>query len=108
MVEVTEEGESRTPVPLATLKPSVLPTVSAREGLGGCCPPWGAAGADSTPLFQAALVGVELSPPVTFHLRAGSGPVFISGQHVSCEYRGPPALNPPQNGVWGLSRALPQ
>lgn len=26
------------------------------------------------------MTGVELSPPVTFRLRAGSGPVFLSGQ----------------------------
>ncbi|KAI6073534.1 Nucleoplasmin domain-containing protein [Aix galericulata] len=45
------------PVPIATLKPSVLP--------------------------MATLGGVELTPPVTFHLRAGSGPVYISGQHIS-------------------------
>ncbi|KAM6294649.1 nucleoplasmin-2 [Aegotheles albertisi] len=58
VVEVvpTEEGDAQAPVPLATLKPSVLPTV--------------------TP------VGLELTPPVTFHLRAGSGPVYISAQHV--------------------------
>ncbi|XP_075030769.1 nucleoplasmin-2 isoform X2 [Calonectris borealis] len=52
-----EEGDARAPVPLATLKPSVLP--------------------------MATLVGVELTPPVTFRLRAGSGPVYISGQHIS-------------------------
>ncbi|KAM6106755.1 LOW QUALITY PROTEIN: nucleoplasmin-2 [Pterocles gutturalis] len=52
-----EEGDARAPVPLATLKPSVLP--------------------------MATLAGVELTPPVTFRLRAGSGPVYISGQHVS-------------------------
>ncbi|XP_068277378.1 nucleoplasmin-2 [Nyctibius grandis] len=56
-IVVAEEGDARAPVPLATLKPSVLP--------------------------MATLVGVELTPPVTFHLRAGSGPVYISGQHVS-------------------------
>ena len=33
-------------------------------------------------------MGVELTPPVTFRLRAGSGPVYISGQHVSSEYWG--------------------
>ncbi|XP_010561289.1 PREDICTED: nucleoplasmin-2 [Haliaeetus leucocephalus] len=54
---VLAEGGARSPVPLATLKPSVLP--------------------------MATLMGVELTPPVTFHLRAGSGPVYISGQHVS-------------------------
>uniref|UniRef100_A0A8C8ABZ1 Nucleophosmin/nucleoplasmin 2 n=1 Tax=Otus sunia TaxID=257818 RepID=A0A8C8ABZ1_9STRI len=57
-----EEGDARAPVPLATLKPSVLPMVSA------------------------TLVGVELTPPATFHLRAGSGPVYISGQHISSKY----------------------
>ncbi|XP_059726396.1 nucleoplasmin-2 [Haemorhous mexicanus] len=54
---VAEDGDSRAPVPLATLKPSVLPS--------------------------ASLAGVELTPPVTFHLRAGSGPLYVSGQHVS-------------------------
>ncbi|XP_035751945.1 LOW QUALITY PROTEIN: nucleoplasmin-2 [Egretta garzetta] len=52
-----DEGTTHTPVPLATLKPSVLP--------------------------MAPLVGVELTPPVTFRLRAGSGPLYISGQYVS-------------------------
>ncbi|KAM6996348.1 nucleoplasmin-2 isoform 1-T1 [Passerculus sandwichensis] len=54
---VAEGGEGRAPLPLATLKPSVLP--------------------------MASLAGVELSPPVTLRLRAGSGPLFVSGQHVS-------------------------
>ncbi|XP_057898499.1 nucleoplasmin-2 [Melospiza georgiana] len=54
---VAEGGEGRAPLPLATLKPSVLP--------------------------MASLAGVELIPPVTFRLRAGSGPLFVSGQHVS-------------------------
>ncbi|XP_032144303.1 nucleoplasmin-2 isoform X6 [Sapajus apella] len=31
-------------------------------------------------MFQVTMVGVQLSPPVTFQLRAGSGPVFLSGQ----------------------------
>ncbi|XP_053944975.1 nucleoplasmin-2 isoform X2 [Cuculus canorus] len=52
-----EESSARVPMPLATLKPSVLP--------------------------MATLVGMELTLPVTFHLRAGSGPVYLSGQHVS-------------------------
>ncbi|XP_063031186.1 nucleoplasmin-2 isoform X1 [Melospiza melodia melodia] len=54
---VAEGGEGRAPLPLATLKPSVLP--------------------------MASLAGVELSPPVTLRLRTGSGPLFVSGQHVS-------------------------
>uniref|UniRef100_A0A8B9Z2V1 Nucleophosmin/nucleoplasmin 2 n=1 Tax=Buteo japonicus TaxID=224669 RepID=A0A8B9Z2V1_9AVES len=67
---VLAEGGARSPVPLATLKPSVLPMVSA------------------------TLMGVELTPPVTFHLRAGSGPVYISGQHVSSKYWGTTAPCP--------------
>nr|XP_014435243.1 nucleoplasmin-2 isoform X3 [Pelodiscus sinensis] len=53
----SEDSKDTTPVPLATLKPSVLP--------------------------MASMVGVELTPPVTFRLRAGSGPVYITGQHVT-------------------------
>ncbi|MGH0162757.1 UNVERIFIED_CONTAM: hypothetical protein FKN15_043431 [Acipenser sinensis] len=44
-----------TKVQLAILKPSVIPTIS--------------------------LGGFEITPPVTFRLKSGSGPVFISGQH---------------------------
>uniref|UniRef100_A0A3B3ZZN4 Nucleophosmin n=1 Tax=Periophthalmus magnuspinnatus TaxID=409849 RepID=A0A3B3ZZN4_9GOBI len=57
MVEVeglTFDGKTTT-VPLAALKPSVLPSVS--------------------------LGGFEITPPVTFRLQSGSGPVYISGQH---------------------------
>ncbi|XP_034821661.1 nucleoplasmin-2 isoform X7 [Pan paniscus] len=31
-------------------------------------------------LHTVSMVGVQLSPPVTFQLQAGSGPVFLSGQ----------------------------
>ncbi|KAK6468381.1 nucleoplasmin ATPase-like isoform X1 [Huso huso] len=44
------------PVPIASLRPSVLPMVS--------------------------FYGLELMPPVTFNLRSGEGPVYISGQHL--------------------------
>lgn len=57
MVEVeglTYDGK-RTKVPLVALKPSVLPSMS--------------------------LGGFEITPPVTFRLQSGSGPVHISGQH---------------------------
>lgn len=57
MVEVeglTFDGKTTT-VPLAALKPSVLPSVT--------------------------LGGFEITPPVTFRLQSGSGPVYISGQH---------------------------
>lgn len=33
-----------------------------------------------TSLLLQVMMGLELSPPVTFQLRAGSGPVFLSGQ----------------------------
>ncbi|XP_068561409.1 nucleophosmin 1b isoform X2 [Cebidichthys violaceus] len=57
MVEIeglTYDGKS-TKVPLVVLKPSVLPSLS--------------------------LGGFEITPPVTFRLQSGSGPVHISGQH---------------------------
>ncbi|XP_029297947.1 nucleophosmin 1b isoform X2 [Cottoperca gobio] len=57
MVEVeglTYDGKS-TKLPLVVLKPSVLPSMS--------------------------LGGFEITPPVTFRLQSGSGPVHISGQH---------------------------
>ncbi|XP_066575789.1 nucleophosmin 1b isoform X2 [Amia ocellicauda] len=51
---MTYDGKM-TKVHLAVLRPSVLPTV--------------------------CLGGFEITPPVTFRLKSGSGPVFISGQH---------------------------
>ncbi|XP_024416373.2 nucleoplasmin-2 isoform X2 [Desmodus rotundus] len=47
------EDKRPKPIAIASLHASVLPTV---------------------------MMGLELSPPVTFQLRAGSGPVFLSGQ----------------------------
>ncbi|XP_047616833.1 nucleoplasmin-2 isoform X1 [Phacochoerus africanus] len=49
-----QDNRKRKAITLASLRASVLPMV--------------------------VLVGLELSPPVTFQLRAGSGPVFLSGQ----------------------------
>ncbi|AWP11687.1 putative nucleophosmin-like [Scophthalmus maximus] len=57
MVEVeglTYDGKT-TKVPLVVLKPSVLPSMN--------------------------LGGFEITPPITFRLQSGSGPVHISGQH---------------------------
>ncbi|XP_075805826.1 nucleoplasmin-2 [Microtus pennsylvanicus] len=48
------QEDRKLPVTIASLKASVLPMVT--------------------------MTGVELCPPVTFQLRAGSGPVFLSGQ----------------------------
>ncbi|KAK7810370.1 hypothetical protein U0070_022133, partial [Myodes glareolus] len=48
------QEDRKSPVTIASLKASVLPMVT--------------------------MTGVELCPPVTFRLRAGSGPVFLSGQ----------------------------
>ncbi|XP_039099715.1 nucleoplasmin-2 [Hyaena hyaena] len=48
-----QEDKKTKPVTIASLQASVLPMV---------------------------MMGLELSPPVTFQLRAGSGPVFLSGQ----------------------------
>ncbi|KAL6480346.1 hypothetical protein MHYP_G00113790 [Metynnis hypsauchen] len=44
-----------TKIPLAVLKPSILPSLS--------------------------LGGFEVTPPVSFRLQSGAGPVYISGQH---------------------------
>ncbi|XP_063090910.1 nucleoplasmin-2 isoform X1 [Cavia porcellus] len=54
----TPEDKRPQTITIATLKLSVLPMV--------------------------AMAGISLSPPVTFQLRAGSGPVFLSGQE--CHY----------------------
>ncbi|XP_034147706.1 nucleophosmin 1b isoform X1 [Esox lucius] len=51
---VTYDGKTAK-IPLAVLKPSVLPSMS--------------------------LGGFEITPPVTFRLQSGCGPVYISGQH---------------------------
>lgn len=103
MVEIeglTYDGKS-TKVPLAVLKPSIMPSVSAHdEGYSfimfsrfsgqkenqydiivalnhcSCC----------CFLDQMSLGGFEIMPPVTFRLQAGSGPVHISGQHFISEY----------------------
>ncbi|XP_064224723.1 nucleoplasmin-2 isoform X3 [Aotus nancymaae] len=48
------EDKKTQPVTIASLQAKVLPMVT--------------------------MVGVQLSPPITFQLRAGSGPVFLSGQ----------------------------
>ncbi|XP_014813905.1 PREDICTED: nucleoplasmin ATPase-like [Calidris pugnax] len=47
------------PVPIAALRTSVLPMIS--------------------------LKGLELVPPVTFVLKCGAGPVYLSGQHITLE-----------------------
>ncbi|XP_052046771.1 nucleoplasmin-2 [Apodemus sylvaticus] len=52
-VEILSQEDRRPPITIATLKASILPMVS--------------------------VTGIEISPPVTFRLRAGSGPVFLSG-----------------------------
>lgn len=96
MVEVeglTYDGKS-TKVPLVILKPSVMPSVS--EQLSETDAPtclfvpllWHFLPAVmvSSRLFvsalpQMSLGGFEITPPVTFRLQSGSGPVHISGQH---------------------------
>ncbi|XP_075061267.1 nucleoplasmin-like [Mixophyes fleayi] len=50
------EGE---PVTVATLQSSILPMVNVH--------------------------GLEFNPPVTFILTSGSGPVYISGQHITLD-----------------------
>ncbi|TSY55748.1 Fibroblast growth factor 18 [Bagarius yarrelli] len=57
---VTYDGKT-TKIPLAVLKPSVLPSLS--------------------------LGGFEITPPFTFRLQSGAGPVYISGQHFVILFR---------------------
>ncbi|XP_061448659.1 nucleoplasmin-like [Rhineura floridana] len=52
-----KDSKASTAVHVATLKLSVLP--------------------------MATLVGLDLTPPVTFRLKSGSGPVYLAGQHLS-------------------------
>ncbi|KAM7319519.1 hypothetical protein ACRRTK_021202 [Alexandromys fortis] len=54
ILPAANQEDRKLPVTIASLKPSVLPMVT--------------------------MTGVELCPPVTFRLRDGSGPVFLSGQ----------------------------
>ncbi|XP_053126283.1 nucleoplasmin-like isoform X2 [Hemicordylus capensis] len=54
---VPKNGKETAPVHLATLKPSVLPMVS--------------------------LVGFDMNLPVTFRLKSGCGPVYLSGQYLT-------------------------
>lgn len=111
MVEVeglTYDGKS-TKVPLVILKPSVMPSVSKcqvflslflngqkKRSRSSCC-----LDADSlltvvifSPrpfqplLVQMSLGGFEITPPVTFRLQSGSGPVHISGQHFVRKFLG--------------------
>ncbi|XP_063065892.1 nucleoplasmin-2b [Engraulis encrasicolus] len=46
-------------IPVATLHPKFMPTVN--------------------------LTGIELHPPVTFRLKFGSGPVYVSAEHIAIE-----------------------
>lgn len=93
MVEVeglTYDGKS-TKVPLVILKPSVMPSVSETDArtclfislrwqiltaviVSSCL-------SSIFPLPQMSLGGFEITPPITFRLQSGSGPVHISGQH---------------------------
>ncbi|XP_006884963.1 PREDICTED: nucleoplasmin-2 [Elephantulus edwardii] len=54
ILPMSYQTSKKTPITIASLQASTLPMVS--------------------------VTGLELSPPVIFQLRAGSGPVFISGQ----------------------------
>ncbi|VCX08826.1 unnamed protein product [Gulo gulo] len=84
-----QEDKKTKPVTIASLQASVLPMV--------------------------VLMGLELSPPVTFQLRAGSGPVFLSGQErYSKSDPGPGeslrvlCLTPGQGGNSGITGENPQ
>ncbi|XP_069618556.1 nucleoplasmin-like, partial [Ranitomeya imitator] len=57
VIAVENEQTQGQPVTIATLQPSLLPMINIH--------------------------GLEIVPPVTFLLTSGSGPVYISGQHVT-------------------------
>lgn len=63
--------------------------VTVPRGLtwGAAHPGW-ARGALSSGSLQISLKGLELVPPVTFVLKCGAGPVYLSGQHIICECTG--------------------
>ncbi len=85
---------------LATLKPSTLPSVS-RVSIHWAMSfhtSFGYTWVDLLEMLllmilikhvfvsQVCLGGFEITPPVVFRLRSGSGPVHISGQHLVSEY----------------------
>lgn len=80
------------PVPIAALRTSVLPMVRAAERAAcsprlwgdNFSPDWGQGSLTSNSL-QISLKGLELVPPVTFVLKCGAGPVYLSGQHITRE-----------------------
>lgn len=91
---LTYDGKS-TKVPLVVLKPSVMPSVStphnrASEASIRCTRhiinSHNLLLYLSTFSVQMTLGGFEITPPVTFRLQSGSGPVHISGQHFVSEY----------------------
>ncbi|XP_069815576.1 nucleoplasmin-like [Dendropsophus ebraccatus] len=59
VIAVESEQTQGQPVTMASLHPSLLPMVNVH--------------------------GMEITLPVTFLLTSGSGPVYISGQHVTCK-----------------------
>ncbi|XP_054099747.2 nucleoplasmin-2 isoform X21 [Callithrix jacchus] len=72
------EDKKTQPVTIASLQASVLPMVT--------------------------MVGVQLSPPITFQLRAGSGPVFLSGHE---RYEKKAGKRTRGSKVWWYTPAVP-
>lgn len=52
-------------------------------------------------LPQMSLGGFEITPPVTFRLQSGSGPVHISGQHFVRELLVEQSNNQPKKTIFG-------
>ncbi|KAG8441111.1 hypothetical protein GDO86_006742 [Hymenochirus boettgeri] len=59
VIEIVAKEDEEKSYPFAALKPSILPMVT--------------------------IIGIELNPPITFRLKAGSGPVYICGQQTIVE-----------------------
>lgn len=44
---------------------------------------------DLNNFLQVCLGGFTITPPATFRLKTGTGPIHISGQHLVSEYLAP-------------------
>ncbi|MBN3292143.1 AATC protein, partial [Polypterus senegalus] len=84
-----------TPIPIASLKPLVMPmicldaaakdelhVVEVQSMITGKSTPIPIASLKPLVMPMVSLYGLEVNLPVTFNLRSGGGPVYIYGQHI--------------------------
>uniref|UniRef100_A0A8B9HYC0 Nucleoplasmin core domain-containing protein n=1 Tax=Anser brachyrhynchus TaxID=132585 RepID=A0A8B9HYC0_9AVES len=90
--------------------------VESKNTYGGCKPvPIASLRGSVLPMVRISLKGLEFVPPVTFVLECGAGPVYLSGQHVTRESRmgsgagvAPGALSESRGGFRGSSPPVQQ